>query len=957
MLLLLAMGIHWAQPPTVIAQIDLPPPFGVADMLRKCAFSWGDVHTYFGSVDNCSSWYPYSLSLLALDEVFGRSYGQALVFIAPVILSWLGVFALARAIGLSPVAAGFGAWAFALNPARQSTFGEYATGEVYAALLPWLAYWIVVAARDPGRRAKARVALAAIAFIPLSILAATPQLLVSAAVGGIAVFAIALSSWTTDKAAYRRWFLGTAGAGIIASLWWTIPNVASYAGVSFTHPVDASSVAWTFDRASLLNELRFCASWIWQYAEYNPWSIEFDANASFYASGFVAVLWLIVALFVNRDSRLSAVRALGGLSLAMLFIAKGVHGPLGQVDQALWAIPGFVAFIEPFGATMIAALGLALCAALGADALLAFGRRSRGIAIAAIAVSAAGLCWNNLAAFTGAIFHEKMNVTPGAHIVLAQEWTDAARFLQRSAEHGGVVVLPADDHYQADYDWGYRGVDILAIELFDRPVLMPGAPWWYAQSPQASSLDDLVGALVERRSPLTRRVLLDLGIRFAVVREDVHPVADGLDADAREYRSLFGTPAARFGAMDIYDLGTPIPRLAQIDGARPDDEDAASAELLRASGLSAGSERAQALLRERRPVSGSRLVTSSDVAALGANGYTPLPSLAGRTPDGPTTMRYDVVETAATDVEGTVEVGVWPREDTTYTLTTGSHVETRRVPTTRTAAWVAFHGVDLHPGHNALVLRWTPDAANTFAAFLPPRFSPDQPWRPHVNELVLTGFVARAAPKMARGVPLDTPLMDDPTVTLEDAPPQEQIGMDVEFDDAGRRLECFRGLSAGFTVHLIPSVRDCLEGIGERFTIADARHVRIDAVVPVARHSVGPPKVELVIGKTVAAPMDEAPVGAGPPPDELGDPNGLGAVVKTGATASPLVLAQTYSATWVAYDVTHAQLLGHWPAFGWSNGWSAGARETVVVFDLLSVLTLLLLVVDAAYLGLMWRRS
>ena len=957
LLLLLAMGLHWAQPPTVVAQIDLPPPFGVAEMLRKCAFSWGDVHSYFGSIDNCSSWYPYSIALLAFDRVVGPSYGQALVFILPVMLSWLGAFVLARAIGASPLAAAFGAWAYALNPARQSSFGEYATGEVYAALLPWLAYWIVEAARDPARRRTARIALAAIAFVPLSILAATPQLLVASAIGGIAFFVIAHALWSSDRASYRRWFVGAAGTGVVASLWWTVPNVASYAGVAFTHPIAAASVAWTFDRASLLNELRFCASWVWQYAEYNPWSIEFEANPWLYASGFVATAWLIISLAVNRGSRLAAVRAFGALALAMLFLAKGVHGPFAWIAAALWAIPGLIAFIEPYGPTMIAALALAAGAALGADALVhprSAGRR--WIGLAAVGISLVGLCANNIAAITGAIFHEKMNVTPGAHVVLAQEWSDAARFLEASGEAGGVVVLPPDDHYQADYAWGYRGVDILAIELVDRPVLMPGAPWWYAQSAQTERLDSLVDALVARRSPLAKRVLLDLGARYAIVRGDVHPVAGGLAPDTRAYDVLLGPPAARFGAIAIYDLGEPTPRLAQIEGVRPDDGDAGAAELARSTGLPADSPQVRDLVRQSQPAAASRLVISREFVAIRSTDYAPIPTLVGRAPDGPTAIDFDVVNPAATDVSGTVKVGVWPRERTTYALAIGADAaQSVSLPESKTAVWTTFPNVILKPGHNAVVLRWTPTLVNTYAGFLTPRYAADQPWQPHVNEMLLAGFGRGVARAGARGVLIGAPLIDDPTVALAKPSSPAGIGMDVYADDGGRRFSCFEDLNPGLATRLAVSVRDCLAGTGASLTDGDAGVVRIDALAPVALGSGAPPKVDVVIGRTAVGPMAATPTES-TPPAAAGDATGLGAVVTTGAGASPLVLAQTFSPTWAAYDETHHRLLQHWRAYGWANAWSTEPGATVVVFNVLSVLTLALLLLDAALVGALWWR-
>jgi hypothetical protein len=957
-LALLAIGMHWAQPPTVVAQIDLPPPFGLSETLRKCAFAWGDVHSYFGSVDNCSSWYPYTLILLAFDAVFGPSLGQALTFIVPVIVSWIGAFAVARAAGASPAASFIAAWVYAFNPMRQSMFGEYATGEACAAIMPWIWYWIIATAREPARAGRGRAVLAAIAFAPLSMLAATPQLLVALILGSLLLAWIADVVWASDKPAFRRWLASSIVAGLVVSLWWTVPNVSSYVGVSVGHPVSPASVAWTFGRASLMNEMRFCASWVWQYAEYNPWAIEFEANPWMFASGFIAIAWLIAALAFCRGTALRVARAVGLVSLAMLFIAKGPHPPLAGINLAFYSIPGMFLLLEPDGPIMVAALSLSLCAAIGSDAMLRSQNASfKRLGVVAVAVTLVGLCWNNLAAITGAVFHEKTVITPGEHIVLASDWTDAARYLNDTASRpGGVVVLPPDDHYEADYSWGYRGIDVLAQELFDRDVLMPGAPFWYTQRPEAASLDAVIDRLVALHSPLARTLLLELGVRYAVVRDDVHPVADGIAPEPGEDRSFLGAPAATFGAIEIYDLGDPTPRLAQLKDARHEAGDPGDAALMRATGAPADSVRREATTAALRPARVLRLVPSNAFSLIDEPVAEAFPKLVDRSSVDATTVSYTAINPTTSDMTAEIDVGVWPRAPTTYSLTVDSQAtHTAIVRSTSGASWAKFVGVVLRPGLNRLVLRWPPTWANTFAAFFPPRFAQGQPWQPNVYQMMIQDVrSSKSSPNPLKGVRVYLPLIDDPVVDVEpESSEARPTRMTAIVSDGVRRFACLDQFTAGAPKHLTTSIRDCEQGAGRRFTDVDARRDRVIALELYEPIGVAPKPVVIDIS---TEPSQRAFVRGEPrrtsSPPPLGTSNGLGAIVRISEDPSPLVLAQTFSSSWVACDVSHWRLLPHWEAFGWSNAWTVSPTSTIVVVNLLSALTLLLLSADV--LVLVW---
>ncbi|HKW44511.1 MAG TPA: alpha-(1-_3)-arabinofuranosyltransferase family protein, partial [Candidatus Eremiobacteraceae bacterium] len=522
MALLALIGLHWAQPPTTVAQIDLAPPYDAANMLGKCASVWNHVHAFIGSVDNCFSWTPHFALQALLQSVLGTSYGQAVIFVLPVMLSWLGAFNCARCLGASPFAAFVTAWAYAFNPARQSMVGVFATGEVCAAVLPWVFYWIVLAAIEPARRRFATAALATASFAVVVILAITPQLLVALVLGSI-VWLVFASTLASDRKEFFSWTGRTSIVVIAASLWWIIPNAFSYVGVAITHTADPMSVAWTFARASLINELRFAPMWFWRYPEYNPWSVEFDHNVLFYAAGFVPAAGLAGALLLARGRAVPVARFLALFALVMLFIAKGTHPPLEALNIAFYRIPGMFLFIEPYGAILIAAMCMAIACGIVADILASqaggFRMRVAGVAAGVTFVGAA-LC-ANMATVTGAIFHEQTDPLPNVHIQLPIYWSALAARLNADPAAGGVAILPVDDFYQVDYDWGLHGADLLPVTLLHRAVLMPGAPLTYTQTQEARTVDAAIVSAIATRSANAAQMLRDVGVRFVVARNDV----------------------------------------------------------------------------------------------------------------------------------------------------------------------------------------------------------------------------------------------------------------------------------------------------------------------------------------------------------------------------------------------------------------------------------------------------
>jgi hypothetical protein len=1013
MVLLALIGLHWAQPPTAIAQIDLAPPYDAANMLGKCASAWNHVHAFIGSVDNCFSWTPHYALQALLQLALGTSYGQAAIFILPLMIAWLGAFQCARCLGASPFAAFVAAWVYAFNPAQQSMIGVFATGEVCAALLPWVFSLVMLAALEPARRRFAAAMLATVSFAFVVILAITPQLLVALVLGTIVWIAFA-STLAPNRGAFLAWTGKTALLVIAASLWWIVPNAMSYIGVAITHTADPMSVAWTFARASLLNELRFAPMWFWQYPEYNPWSVEFDRNALFYAAGFVPAAGLAGALIVARGRAAGVAGFLAIFALVMLFIAKGTHPPLTWLNLAFYRIPGMFLFIEPYGAILIAALCMALACGIVADRIAARAdkRRATTAAIAAgVVFVGASLC-ANLAAVTGAIFHEQQDPLPNVHIVLPDYWRTLASRLNGEAAPGGVAILPADDFYQVDYDWGFHGADLLPVTLLHRAVLMPGSPLTYTQTPESHVVDAQIVRAIAAGSPAAVTLLRDVGVRYVVVRNDVR-LSHAPAPSPGDYAPIFGAPAAVFGPLDLFDLG-PV-----RDGAWV----VAQAALAEATHLPPADEIAPAHTVNQ---------TQSRAAASDA---TPVPAVVSRVRVTSTSLAIDVVNPGSSSMVCDILVGVWPRAATTYTLQTDDG-QSRAVTVSSTEApqWARFAGVRLLSGTTHITVSAPPTIDRRLAAFMPPRFVVDARQQPHVDQIefanVAMGGSAPGSGATSRawspsiGFALNASAVDEPAITVHPKVGGLLGSTDWALDIAvrGATYRCYVHIDDETRLDLDDALRACLRGEGRMLTAADQGRsivtglwmLQRDAGGPIASATIDsmPPNAAPATSATEA--LRDRPLASAPLPLGLGSVISVvgqaslahasvvgqaslahASVVGQASLAHASVLGQAslahgvsvahpttsainnnvvgqaslahgeedittseaYSPTWVAWESGQGfSFLPHREALVWRNVWRVSAPGAVYVVNWLVLAQEVLVLVGLLIVILAWRR-
>jgi hypothetical protein len=966
-LVLLAIGLHWAQPPTGIAQIDLPPPFDPANLLHKTALAWNHVVSYAGSVDVLFSLVPYLVIEALLEKIAGLSVGQALLFVLPVMISWIGAYKCGRIIGLSTFAAFVAAWVFAFIPVRQQMIGVFLSAEVCTAALPWVFYWAMSAAREPARRKAAAVWLASIACVALAVVAVTPQLIVAVLIGLVA-WLFLCARFSPDARAYWRWAGVATTLAITTSLWWLVPIAISFLGVKILHATAPTDVAWTFARASLLNELRFCATWVWRFPEYNPWAVAFDGSPLLYASGFLAAAGVALSLIVTRGSARMVARFCAIVMLAMLFIAKGVHSPLAAVNEALFKLPGMFLLIEPYGLILVAALVAALACGLAVDAIRARYESNGGRIASALlgAVFVCGVLANNLATITGAIFHEETNILPDVHIALPDDWRSLSARLDATGEPGGVLVLPPDDFYQIDYTWGYHGVDFIPIEVLHRDVLMPGAPFNYTQAAAAASIDATVASLARQRSPLLKPLLRDLGVRYVVARDDVRFMHSAAPARS-SYRAAFGDAVGMFGALELYDLGPPNGGIEVRNSAfepRAAIEESSDAGLrevahaLHAAGVAVDARLSAALMRVLTPIRVQRTLGTRVLSRDEARATVLVPAVVSQVSTSGTTVAYGIRNAAARIVTADIEVGAWPRSDTTFVLAAnGAQVGSVSALGGGLPRWIRFYAVQLPPGITNFTVTQRPARGGSLQMFYPPRFAPADASQPKVNQVVFANIVAAQSLPIStqpRGVDIGLMLSTEPSVTVITSQPESAASsgslIAVKLRDA--TYGCYADIPNGQTFDLGDPVRHCLSSIGVELTDPDEEATEIvamtEAGASVSRREVTIAHTAAVDPRDVAllarATMNPAGSNASAQSTEgavqfAARPSLAAIVPLPNDTQHVVAISEAFSSTWSAIEFGRGgPFPPHIMADGWRNAWICTGPGTLLVFNWLDVL-------------------
>jgi hypothetical protein len=533
----------WFRSGTLIAGGDVAPPIGTAWIGRIFA-SYGWSGNNLGGPQANQGQLPFA-ALDALVHAVGGSGAltQRIWYSLLVAGIMVAAGALARSLGLTPVAGITVAVLFFFNPMTMSQVG---INDVFlVAMLLLAALPAAVISHGRGNLRTWQLSVVFVASAPLLGFAyANPPLVAMVVITAAASPLLVLLRFGRNAAgqSVRGLLIGGAFAAA-ASAYWLIPSQVAAANVATGTLLSLPGWAFTESRSTLANGLWLNTIWAWQFPQYFPYAREFEHLPLVLTRPLVPLVAFGALVLpdptsdrARRLTRLAGALAIGVLGIVLL--SNGTESPGKLVFDPLYRLPYGWLLREPGRFLMVAALGFALLAGVLIDrlrervptkepriglfhsrtaAVLAL-PKSMGMACIAIviALAAAFPLW------TGAIVPGPYQSFPSVHVKVPTYWGTAASYLNSShAPRGALLVLPPDDFYQMPYTW-YYGNDSFIPNLLARNVLVPSAQGYESVSSEVLDAVSLEAeAIVDGRWDEASRLLSALGTPLVLVRGDI----------------------------------------------------------------------------------------------------------------------------------------------------------------------------------------------------------------------------------------------------------------------------------------------------------------------------------------------------------------------------------------------------------------------------------------------------
>jgi arabinofuranan 3-O-arabinosyltransferase len=366
----------------------------------------------------------------------------------------------------------------------------------------------------------------------------------------------------------------TITLSILLNIWWTIPllNYYLWAPLTLNPEVNVTAWAWTHARASFLNLFWLNGHWSWR-PEYVPY-FDLYSNPILIMLTFIPFLTAAAALlFKINKSCFNAYLML--IILVFLFLAKGLHEPLSQLNLLLYTyIPGMIMFREPASKfTMVLMPFLALLIGYAVDSIANikmsrvkltkfFKPLTATFFITTFIVAVYPLVINPVETKT-------QQIPFSSYIKIPNYWYEAINWLNSQPGDYKILITPPDDFYQMPYTWGYYGIEFF-IGIIQKPVLL--LEFGYKVNPEASTTLQYLYSTIKYNKTADFKALLDLlNIRYILQRNDIQYNFTGRNIiPPNEMRSfLTQQPYIRlvqkFGQLDIYEYTDPKPYIYILD--------------------------------------------------------------------------------------------------------------------------------------------------------------------------------------------------------------------------------------------------------------------------------------------------------------------------------------------------------------------------------------------------------
>ncbi|MGQ9507362.1 MAG: alpha-(1-_3)-arabinofuranosyltransferase domain-containing protein [Candidatus Bathycorpusculaceae bacterium] len=260
------------------------------------------------------------------------------------------------------------------------------------------------------------------------------------------------------------------------NIWWAIPilNYFLLSSTTLNPTVSVTAWSWTCARSSFLNLFWLNGVWGWR-PEYVPY-IESYSNPFLIVLTFVPFLLAASALlFKTSKSCFNTYLMLAILFL--IFLAKGLHEPLNQLNLLLYAyVPGMAMFREPVSKFTMALMPfLALLIGYAVDHIANFKISEikhttltrRFIATFFILTFVIG----TYPLLTNPIETKTTRLPFSSYVKIPDYWNEATDWLNNQAGDYKILIAPPDDFYQMPYTWGYYGTDEFLERLIQKPII------------------------------------------------------------------------------------------------------------------------------------------------------------------------------------------------------------------------------------------------------------------------------------------------------------------------------------------------------------------------------------------------------------------------------------------------------------------------------------------------------
>jgi len=361
------------------------------------------------------------------------------------------------------------------------------------------------------------------------------------------------------------------------NLWWTIPILNYYfwsSSLTLNPQVSVTAWSWTQSRASFLNLFWLNGGWDWR-PEYVPY-IDSYSNPILIILTFVPFFLAAAALLFKANKfRFNAYIMLA--ILAFLFLAKGLHEPLSQLNLLLYTyIPGMTMFREPtskFTMALMPFLALLIGYAVHHIADIKIGKHKptdltktiiTAFFILAFVISTYPLVTNPIETKTP-------QLPFSSYIKIPNYWYEAADWLNNQPEDYKILITPPDDFYSMPYTWGYYSTEEFLARFIQKPILLTYYSPYRLNPDTAATLEYLGKTIIYNKTAEFKALLDLLNVRYILQRNDIQPNFTGRNIiPPEEMQAFFASQpyirlAQKFGQLDIYEYTDPKPYIYILD--------------------------------------------------------------------------------------------------------------------------------------------------------------------------------------------------------------------------------------------------------------------------------------------------------------------------------------------------------------------------------------------------------